>query len=84
MSAAGRWFITPHAVRRFQQRVAPGLSYNAALSALIEHSESARRCGRKGANTLYRSGRPQRLRFIVAERGPGLPQLLTVYGGKGR
>lgn len=32
---AGRYFVTPHAVRRFQQRVAPRLSYRQALGTII-------------------------------------------------
>ena len=80
MSAAGRWFVTPHAVRRYQERV-ERCSYDTALSALIRHSESAHRVKPWKGATLYRSGKPQRLRFIVREGGPDLPVLLTVYGG---
>lgn len=83
---AGRWFITPHAVTRYRQRIAPHLTYEHALAELIRASQTAHRCTPRhdvpGA-WLWRGGRPLRLRFIVQERVPpgSLPQLLTVYGG---
>lgn len=78
----GKWFITPHAVRRYQERIDPTLTYNEALTALIRHSEKARRVKHWRDNlTLYRSGKPQRLRFLVAEDGS---TLVTVYGGRGK
>lgn len=80
----GRWFITPHAVRRYLQRVDGSLSYEQALGQLIHASESARYSREyEPAIELWRGPRPRRLRFIVSRRLPGLPQLLTVYAGHG-
>lgn len=84
MSAAGRWFITPHAVERYRARFHrhDGVGYEAALAELIRLSETAHPVKRKGDGMLYRGPRPQRLRAIVADSSPGqLPVLLTVYGG---
>lgn len=79
---AGRWFITPHAVRRYIERIAPRLTYEQALAELVRYSDTARRVKEISPGVaLYRSGRPHRLRFRVSETGPGLPQLLTVMGG---
>lgn len=86
---AGRWFITPHAVARYRERIAPGLTYEQALAELIRLSLAARRCGEERSLPgafLWRGPRPLRLRCIVQERVPvgALPQLLTVYGGHDR
>lgn len=83
----GRWFCTPHAVRQFIDRCAPGLSYEQALDALIALSLEAKR-GKvldTGA-TLWRGPKPTRLRCYVQERVPpgALPQLLTVVLGHDR
>jgi hypothetical protein len=32
---AGRYFVTPHAVAQFRERIAPGLDYEHALGAII-------------------------------------------------
>lgn len=78
---SGRWFITPHAVRRYIDRIDRRASYDQALRALVKHSESAHRVKEISPGVwLYRSGRPLRIRFRVAEFGPGAPQLLTVMG----
>jgi hypothetical protein len=70
MSIAGRWFITPHAVRQFQVRCGrrPSPSYEEALAELIRLSETARPIsGKVGrAYVEYRGARPNRhLRFRV-------------------
>jgi hypothetical protein len=39
---SGRWFITPHAVRRFMERAVRGATYEEALEPLITASETAR------------------------------------------
>lgn len=76
--AAGKWFITPHAVQRYIERVRR-CSYEEALEDLIRFSREAHpvREIRDGL-WLYRKGRPNRLRFRVQIGGPGLPQLVTV------
>ena len=79
MSARGRFFVTPHAVRQYQRRVRPELGYEDARAELIAISERARyvRPARDGCE-VWRTPRPERLRLIV---GPGkgpLPALITV------
>jgi hypothetical protein len=79
----GKWFITPHAVERYIQRVRPGISYDEALEDIIAYSEAAHRVKewRPGVD-LWRGPKPHRLRFMVGTLRPGAPQLLTVYAGK--
>jgi len=78
----GRWFITPHAVRRYVERVDPLANYEQALAELVRCSERARRVKEIEPGVwLYREGRPRRLRFRVAENGNGAPQLMTVLAG---
>lgn len=80
---AGRWFITPHAVDRFRERVhwARRFSYAKALGELINASERAHfvRILDSGKE-LWRGPKPMKLRLIVAPSAtPGeLPQLVTV------
>lgn len=78
-SAEGAWFITPHAVRRYQQRV-ERVPYAVALNRLIGESTRAHRVREtRGGNELWRGPKPRRLRFIVGAAGAcGLPQLITV------
>jgi len=83
--ARGKWFITPHAVKRYIQRVAPSLTYEEALEELVFMSSKARRIKEMSPGiALYRGGKPLRLRFRVAECGDGLPRLLTVMKGHDR
>lgn len=84
MSAAGRWFITPHAVRRYIERV-HRCTYETALTRLIAASESAHPVREEEPGIwLYRTGRPLRLRLRVSTRGAGLPQLVTVLSPHAR
>jgi len=71
MPATGRFFITPHAVRRFIKRVRPGASYNEALGELIRLSDGAhlvkRVVGDYGDDVeIWRTGKPLRMRLVVA------------------
>ena len=71
----GRWFITPHAVRRFIARINPGDTYEQALEQLIAMSERAHRTRvRPDGTEEWRGPKPLRLRFRVTREG----QLLTV------
>lgn len=84
-SVHGRWWITPHAVRRYIERC-PGarrLSFEQALERLIVASEAAHlvKARRNPGEELWRGGKPHRLRFIVARGNHGLPQLVTVLRG---
>jgi hypothetical protein len=83
MAAAGRWFITPHAVRRYLQRFAPRSTYPEALAELIRASVSARRVKVLPTGlVLYRGPKPRRLRFFLQEDVAPLtlPILVTVLG----
>ena len=83
----GRWFIAPHAVRRFIERVWPGATYEEALERLIALSASARliREDHHPGIDLYRTPREPggggRIRMLVSRRLPGAPQLVTVIVG---
>jgi len=88
VGARGRWFITPHAVRRYRKRVVPGASFADALECLIVESERAHRVRAlpylidgKLAD-LWRGARPHRLRFyVVADEHGRHPALITVVKG---
>lgn len=81
MSARGRWFITPHAVRRYRERCRPGLSYERALGELIRLSEAATfKRWVEPTVAEYVGPKPNRWRFRVSTVGKALPQLLTVLG----
>jgi len=80
--AAGRWFITPHAVEQALARAGweRGTAYEQALAALIDESRGAHFVKRlpSGAE-LWRGPKPRRLRYIVRPAADGaLPQLVTV------
>ena len=84
-SAKGRWFITPHGVRRYIERC-PGarrLTYEQALGRLIDESTKAHfvKARRNEGEELWRGGKPHRLRFVVCRANAGLPQLVTVLRG---
>ena len=90
---AGRWFVGPHAVRRFLKRVpaARGWSYERALAAIISDTDAAHFV--KALDTsaqLWRGPKPWRLRYIVTSAGSAgaLPVLVTVQAacdrGNGR
>jgi hypothetical protein len=84
---AGRWFITPHAVRRYIERVDRRAGYEQALAELVRFSEVARPVKEISPGVwLFRSGKPLRLRFRVAtdQRDGEAPQLLTVMAGHDR
>jgi len=85
MPAVGRFFITPHAVQRYRERV-PGaerLTYEQALAELIRESETAHFIKPLGNGLdLWRGRKPHRLRFRVSPAVDGrLPQLVTVLRG---
>lgn len=88
MSATGRWFITPHAVRQYIARVR-ACSYDEALADLIRISEAAHYVKpTKGGAQMWRGprhriGKGRRTGGIRLIVGPGegdLPALLTVLG----
>lgn len=79
--ASGAFFVTPHAVDRYRERV-PGkrrLSYEQALSELVDLLRGAKFVSiREDGTELWRVGKPTRLRFRVGRSGPGLPQVMSV------
>jgi hypothetical protein len=84
----GKWFITPHAVRRYIERVDHRATYDQALAELVRFSKVARPSKEiKPGIWLYRGGKPLRPRFMFsvsprrADGSPGLPQLITVKAG---
>jgi hypothetical protein len=82
MPAVGRFFITPHAVRRYQERT-PSASrdFDVALGELIRLAENAHFVKRVGDFELWRTGKPTRLRLRVMRGNAGLPQVVTVVRG---
>lgn len=84
MSAAGRWFCSPHAVRRFARRVfgwrgtdddpLPEALYRRAIAEIVTESEGAhfvKRYPLKEGHVeadLWRGPKPRRLRYVVAVR----------------
>lgn len=85
VGAAGRWFVTPHAVRRYIERIDPSMSYERALGAIIQDGIKAHRIRSLPATEtlatceLWRGPKPRRLRYYIFEMGgPGLPVCATV------
>jgi hypothetical protein len=75
----GPFFITPHAIDRYIERVRPGISRGQALRDLIEMSRGAHVVKEiEPGLWLWRGPKPRRLRLRVSSREPGLPQLVTV------
>jgi hypothetical protein len=81
------FFVTPHAVDRYRERVHPGISYERALSEIIEASETAHFVkhyidGEWHDAEYWRCSRSfGRLRLIVSRRGGELPQIRTILPG---
>lgn len=77
--AKGPFFITPHAVNRYRERVHRGISYERALGELIEQAWRAHYVKDYHAGQYWRGPKPMRLRLIVApSTGDELPQVVTV------
>lgn len=76
---AGRWFVTPHAVQRYRERIDPRATYDEALAYLIAASNRAHPVKEiEPGLWMWREGAPRRLRYRVSTNGDGLPQLVTV------
>ncbi|MEN6535535.1 MAG: hypothetical protein ABFD89_17860 [Bryobacteraceae bacterium] len=79
--AAGKFFVTPHAVKRYIQRVHRSATYEQALGEIINELDGARFVKERNGAELWRTGRPLRLRVVVGRSNPGLPQILTILPG---
>ena len=84
MGAAGDVFVTPHAVRRFRERIAP-LPENQALAAIIHSFKDVKsvKPSQNGKGLNVRTSSPWKLRALVmppTEHG-GLPSVVTVLPG---
>lgn len=84
----GKYFVGPHAVRQFQRRIAPRLSYEEARRAILEGLEntaSTPRPAQCGVGYYLRVRRPYSFRALI---GPGkgeLPAVITILrSGSGR
>lgn len=85
---AGNFYITPHAVRQFQKRCAPELSYNQALGAVIrglrENGGPPKLCSNGTACVIRVAGGQCNFRAVIDPRrreGP-LPVVATILPGK--
>ncbi|HEX7313276.1 MAG TPA: hypothetical protein VF297_05120 [Pyrinomonadaceae bacterium] len=76
---AGRAFVTPHAVQRFQERVA-SLSYDAALGAIIkglERPASAYSSGH-GKGLVIEVNQPYEFKAVLMPGKGGKPAVVTI------
>jgi hypothetical protein len=84
----GDFFITPHAVRQFQRRMAPYLSYEQALGVVIRELRTAGEFHvmENGKARYVRTNGEWRFRAVVAEgAGDAKPAVITILrGGKGK
>lgn len=87
--AAGRWFVTPHAVRQFAERALrmrlsngpiPDKLHRKIVGLIARDSEGAHMLKqlRRDGCEMWRGPKPRRLRYVVDPRGFGLPVLVTV------
>lgn len=85
---AGDFFITPHAVRQFQSRIAPWMSYEQALAAVIRELRGVRefRPTMNGKAYYVRTNGEWQFRAVIAEGdGDAKPAVITILrGGKGK
>src|SRR5690554_2939776 len=81
MPAAGNVFVTPHAVRQFQRRIAP-LPYHAALAAIIHGvtavPAAAWRVTANGAAVCVRVRRPFQFRALLQAGEGAYPAVVTI------
>lgn len=80
--AAGRWFVTPHALDRYREHVRSDSPGGALLRRLLTEAEKAHFVkALDNGPQLWRGPPPRRLRFIVSVCSDGtLPSLITVRG----
>jgi hypothetical protein len=78
--AVGRFFITPHAIARYVERVHRGISYERALGEIIQIAAKAHYVkDYHGGKQYWRGPKPMRLRLLVSPAaGDELPQVMTI------
>jgi len=78
--ARGRFFVTPHAIDRYRDRVHRGINYDRALDEILEMCERAHYVkDYHGGAQCWRGPKPMRLRLLVApSTGDELPQVMTI------
>lgn len=78
---AGRYFVTPHAVRRFQERIAPWMSYSQALGTIIRCLEETT-CRptplHHEPGLMIRVRRPYNFRAVIKPSEEGAPVVATI------
>lgn len=83
---AGELFITPHAVRQFQTRIAPWMTYEQALGAVIRELGGAKeaRPTENGKAYYIRTRGKWQFRAVIRE-GDIQPAVVTILrSGKGK
>lgn len=75
----GRWFVTPHAVARYIERIAPGLTYEQARARIIRDSERAHRVKVVDGVEHWRGPRPLRVQYRIGPGEGDLPAVVSVY-----
>jgi hypothetical protein len=84
----GDFFITPHAVRQFQKRLASHLSYEQALDVIIGELRTAGEfhATENGKAHYVRTKGEWRFRAVITEgEGDAKPAVITILrGGKGK
>ena len=84
----GDFFITPHAVRQFQSRIAPWMSYEQALGAVIRGLRDVKdfHVTMNGKARYVRTDGEWQFRAVIAEgEGDAQPAVITILrGGKGK
>ena len=79
MPAQGRFFVTPHAVHRYIERVHRGIEYERAMKEIIEAAATAHYVKDYNGGQYWRCGRSfGRLRLLVNNQCQGLPQIVTI------
>lgn len=82
--ASGRFFVGPHAVKRYRERVHRGITYERALSEILEQAERAhfikkQALAYRGNAEYWRGPNPMRLRLVVKHNpGMALPTIITI------
>jgi hypothetical protein len=79
VTVAGKFWVTPHAVHRYIERVHRGIDYDRALSEIVDASETAHYVKDYNGGQYWRCSRSfGRLRLLVNDCFDGLPQIVTI------